>query len=175
MEGEHLQQAIAGKSDLTEKCPLKYLPPFLFDEHNCEWFDKARPIKWVDPEAHGKYDMVAIGGGAGGLVTCIVARALGAGKVAMIERSLMGGDCLNSGCVPSKAFLKSANVVHTITKQAQKFGVKIDGAVTVDFGAVMARMRKIRADIAEADSPQRMAETFGIDMFLGHAEFTGAN
>ena len=96
--------------------------------------------------------MVAIGGGAGGLVTSIAARAVGA-KVAMIERSLMGGDCLNSGCVPSKAFLKSANAVHTITKQAAKFGVKIDGAITVDFGAVMERMRKIRADIAEADSP----------------------
>jgi len=111
LEGEHLDRALSLKSDLTQKCPVEYLPPFLFDEHNCDWWDKARPIKWEDPEAVNKYDMVAVGAGAGGLVTAMGAKGVGA-KVALIERSLMGGDCLNTGCVPSKAFLKSANQVY---------------------------------------------------------------
>jgi len=100
--------------------------------------------------------MVAIGGGAGGLVTTIAATVTGA-KCALIERGLMGGDCLNTGCVPSKAFLKSANVVHQVKNSAQ-FGVKIEGSVTVDFSAIMARMRKIRAEISEADAAARMSQ-----------------
>jgi pyruvate/2-oxoglutarate dehydrogenase complex dihydrolipoamide dehydrogenase (E3) component len=59
-----------------------------------------------------KYDIIAIGGGAGGLVTSIGSVIYGAPKVGLIERSLMGGDCLNTGCIPSKAFLRSAMVAH---------------------------------------------------------------
>ena len=77
-------------------------------------------------------------------MTAIGAKGCGA-KVALIERGLMGGDCLNTGCVPSKAFLKSANMVYNITKQAAKWGVIIDGEIKVDFPAIMERMRKIRA------------------------------
>ena len=84
----------------------------LFDEHNCELFDNVHPIKWVDPaNDQGKYDMLVIGGGAGGLVTAAGSAGVGA-RVAIIERNFLGGDCLNFGCVPSKAFLKCANVVH---------------------------------------------------------------
>jgi pyruvate/2-oxoglutarate dehydrogenase complex dihydrolipoamide dehydrogenase (E3) component len=122
-------------------------------------------MKWVDPlfDPANKYDILVIGGGAGGLVTAFGAVGTGA-KVGMIERSLMGGDCLNTGCVPSKAFIKAASVAHN-ARTASDYGIII-GEVKVDFKAVMERMRRIRADIAEADSCKRVS-TAGIDMFLG--------
>ena len=82
----------------------------------------------------------------------------------------MGGDCLNTGCVPSKAFIKAASVVHQV-RTASEYGILV-GEVKVDFKAVMKRMRQIRAEIAEADSCKRVS-TAGIDMFLGQAVFTG--
>lgn len=98
--------------------------------------------------------MVAIGAGAGGLVTAIGSASVGA-KVAIIERAYMGGDCLVTGCVPSKAFIAAAKVAHTV-KTAGEFGVNIEGSVDVDFGKVMERMRQIRAEISEADSAKRL-------------------
>lgn len=83
----------------------------LLDGYNRDTLDNCRPIKWVDPDIDGKYDMIAIGAGAGGLVTAIGASIAG-GKAAIIERNIMGGDCLNTGCVPSKAFIKSAKIAH---------------------------------------------------------------
>lgn len=94
--------------------------------------------------------MLVIGAGAGGLVTAAGSAGLGA-KVAIIERGFLGGDCLVTGCVPSKAFLASAKVAHTI-RTASEFGIGITGEVTVDFPKVMERMRKIRAEISEMDS-----------------------
>jgi pyruvate/2-oxoglutarate dehydrogenase complex dihydrolipoamide dehydrogenase (E3) component len=85
---------------------------------------------------------VVIGGGAGGLVTAACAIGLGV-KVALIEKNLLGGDCLNTGCVPSKAFIKCANVAHQ-AKESSKYGITCSG-VQVDFPAIMERMRKIRA------------------------------
>jgi len=112
--------------------------------------------------------MVVIGGGAGGLVTAASAVSLGA-KVALIEKRLLGGDCLNTGCVPSKAFLKCANVAHN-ARTAEKFGVKI-GEVKVDFPFIMERMRKIRAEISGNDSAERFQKQLGVDVYLGHARF----
>jgi len=94
--------------------------------------------------------MLVIGAGAGGLVTAAGSKGVGA-KVAIIERQFMGGDCLVTGCVPSKAFLAAANVAHTVRK-ASDFGINIKGEIEVDFGKVMERMRKIRAEISENDS-----------------------
>ena len=91
----------------------------MLDPINCEMYDNVRPLEWVDPkmrpglENQKFYDMVAIGGGAAGMVTVGAAAFLG-GQALMIERSFLGGDCLVSGCVPSKAFLKSANVAHKL-------------------------------------------------------------
>ena len=78
--------------------------------------------------------MVAIGGGAGGLVTAIFAYLIG-GKPALVERNLMGGDCLNTGCVPSKALLMSAKVAN-FCKTSEVYGVKVKD-IEVDFPAVM--------------------------------------
>jgi pyruvate/2-oxoglutarate dehydrogenase complex dihydrolipoamide dehydrogenase (E3) component len=112
--------------------------------------------------------LVVIGGGAGGLVTAATAVGLGA-KVALIEKNLLGGDCLNTGCVPSKAFLKCANVAHS-ARTAQHFGVKV-GQVEVDFPFIMERMRKIRAEISVNDSAARFSNQLGVDVYLGHAQF----
>ena len=141
----------------------------LLDKHNREVLDNCRPINWTDPEGDNKYDLIAIGGGAGGLVSSIGA-ALSGGRAAIIERNIMGGDCLNTGCVPSKAFIKSAKVAHTIQK-ALKYGVEIEGSMKVDFGKVMERMRVCRAQISEHDSVYKFAKKYGIDIFLGNANF----
>lgn len=117
--------------------------------------------------------MLVIGAGAGGLVTAAGSKGVGA-KVAIIERQFMGGDCLVTGCVPSKAFLAAANVAHTV-KTASEFGVNVKGEVEIDFGKVMERMRKIRAEISENDSVQRFHKFLGIDTYLGEAKFTGKN
>lgn len=146
----------------------------LFDEHNCELFDNVHPINWVDPaNDQGKYDMLVIGGGAGGLVTAAGSAGVGA-RVAIIERNFLGGDCLNTGCVPSKAFLKCANVVHA-AHTAEQYGIEIEGEIKVNFGTIMERMRRIRAQISENDSAKRFSTTLGVDVYMGNAKFTGRN
>ena len=144
----------------------------LFDEHNVELFDNVHPIQWVDPaNDQGKYDMVVIGGGAGGLVTAAGASGVGA-RVALIERNFLGGDCLNTGCVPSKAFLKCANVCHS-ARTCEEFGIEIEGEIKVNFKTIMERMRKLRAQISENDSAKRFSTTLGVDIYMGNAKFTG--
>lgn len=146
----------------------------LFDEHNVELFDNVHPITWVDPaNDQGKYDMVVIGGGAGGLVTAAGASGVGA-RVALCERNFLGGDCLNTGCVPSKAFLACANRVHA-ARTAEEFGIEIEGEIKVNFTKIMERMRKIRAQISENDSAKRFSTNLGVDMYMGNAKFTGRN
>lgn len=128
------------------------------------------PIKWVDPAVEGQedlYDILVIGGGAGGLVTAAQSKGLGA-RVCLIERAFLGGDCLNNGCVPSKAFLKCCSVAHN-ARTAHNFGVKIKGEIEIDFPAIMKRMKQIRAEISENDSAQRFSKNLGIDLFLGSA------
>lgn len=161
------------RSDIFGKTQGMHIPEMLIDEVNCDLYDAVRPIKWVDPEVDGqdKYDMLVIGGGAGGLVTAAGSKGAGA-RVCLIERAFLGGDCLNNGCVPSKAFLRSCNVVHS-AKTASKFGVEIQGEIKVDFPAIMKRMRQIRADISDNDSAQRFSKNMGVDLYLGHAKFTG--
>jgi len=116
--------------------------------------------------------MLVIGAGAGGLVTAAGSSGTGA-KVALIEKCYMGGDCLVTGCVPSKAFLKCANVAYA-AKFGEEFGV-ICSEVKIDFPKVMERMRKIRAEIAENDSAQRFSKGLGVDLYMGYAKFTAKN
>jgi pyruvate/2-oxoglutarate dehydrogenase complex dihydrolipoamide dehydrogenase (E3) component len=116
------------------------------------------------------YDLVVIGGGTAGLVTAMGAAGLGA-RVALIERALLGGDCLNVGCVPSKALLRSARAARE-ARWGSALGVTAP-AVHVEFGAVMARMRARRADIAPHDSAARLAAA-GVHVFLGSAAFSDA-
>jgi pyruvate/2-oxoglutarate dehydrogenase complex dihydrolipoamide dehydrogenase (E3) component len=113
---------------------------------------------------------VVCGAATAGLVTAAGAAGLGA-RVALIERELLGGDCLNVGCVPSKALIRASRVAAEV-RGAGAFGVGVPANVPVDFGAVMARMRRLRADISQGDSVQRF-RGLGVDVFLGQALFTG--
>ncbi len=139
------------------------------DAHNEALLARAHPADWKNPAPEGRYNMVVIGAGTAGLVTAAATASLG-GKAAIIERRFMGGDCLNYGCVPSKAIIRCARSVHEARK-AGRFGVSV-GEVSVDFAAVMERMRKLRAQISEHDSTRRFAD-MGVDVYLGEAEFTG--
>lgn len=138
------------------------------DEHNRNLTANVHPEGWVNPEPLARYNLVVIGAGTAGLVTAAGAAGLGA-KVALVERHLMGGDCLNFGCVPSKAIIRCARVAQQV-REAKRFGVRVPGGVEVDFPAVMARMREIRASISAHDSAARFKE-LGVDVFLGEARF----
>ncbi len=142
------------------------------DEHNRKLESNVRPPDWVNPTPQGRYNLVVIGAGTAGLVTAAGAAGLGA-KVALIERELMGGDCLNVGCVPSKGLISAARVARTV-KGAGEFGVEIPTGVAVDFGRVMERMRRLRAHISPNDSAARFRD-LGVDVFLGGGRFTSSN
>ena len=137
------------------------------DEADRELVGHVRPPAWRNPRPASKYDLVVLGGGTAGLVSAMGAAGLGA-RVALVERHLLGGDCLNTGCVPSKALIRSSRVVGEM-RRAGALGVRT-GAATVDFGAVMGRMRRRRAGIAANDSAERLAKA-GVDVFFGEAAF----
>mmetsp|Transcript_31396 Transcript_31396/g.55232 ORF Transcript_31396/g.55232 Transcript_31396/m.55232 type:complete len:667 (-) Transcript_31396:188-2188(-) len=141
------------------------------DKYNTELLENVHPLEWVDPEPQGKYNLVVIGAGAAGLVTSAGAAGVGA-KVALIESDLLGGDCLNVGCVPSKALLKSAKIAHQI-KKAKDYGIMV-GEAKVDFTKIMERLRRLRAGIAHHDSAERFA-SLGVDVYLGHGKFISKN
>src|SRR6478735_5770241 len=120
--------------------PLHLLPD---DEYNRTLVANVHPAAWVNPEPAGRYNLVVIGGGTAGLVCAAGAAGLGA-RVALIERHLLGGDCLNVGCVPSKCVIRSSRMAAEL-RGASALGVRVPGAAEVDFGAVMERMRTVRA------------------------------
>ena len=141
------------------------------DVHNTALLDCVHPKAWVSPSPKPSYNLVVIGAGSGGLVTAAGAAGVGA-RVALVESHLLGGDCLNVGCVPSKALIRCARAAAAV-REAGEFGVKVDGPVSVDFPAVMERMRRLRARIAPHDSAERFSKELGVDVFIGRARFTG--
>jgi len=140
------------------------------DEHNATLVSHVHPTDWTNPEPAERYNLVVIGAGPAGLVTAAAAASLGA-KVALIERHLMGGDCLNVGCVPSKAVIQSARVSATV-RRADEYGVQVPCGVQVDFAAVMQRMRRLRSRVSEHDAAERFRE-LGVDVFLAEGRFCG--
>lgn len=142
------------------------------DQYNQQLLQNVHPQGRVDPRAQGRYNLVVIGAGTGGLVTAAGTAVLG-GKVALIERGLMGGDCLNIGCVPSKTLIRAAHLMHDI-RRAAEFGIRVPTGSSVDFAAVMERVRRVRAEISHNDSVERFTK-LGADVFLGSARFTGAD
>jgi pyruvate/2-oxoglutarate dehydrogenase complex dihydrolipoamide dehydrogenase (E3) component len=150
--------------------PVLVLPN---DTHNATLRSNVHPQNWVNPEPAGSYNLVVIGAGTAGLVSAAGAAGLGA-KVALIEKHLMGGDCLNVGCVPSKALLRAAHAYAEV-RDANGFGVSVPPpGPSVDFSAVMERMRRLRARISSNDSVSRYRE-LGVDIFLGEGRFTSRN
>jgi len=140
------------------------------DEHNRQLVNNVHPPDWVNPDPTGTYNIVVIGAGTAGLVTAVIAAAVGA-KVALIEKHLMGGDCLNVGCVPSKGVIRAARAWADV-RHADEFGVHIPPGVKYNFGAAMARMRKLRARISHTDSVHRY-KGLGVDVYIGTARFAG--
>jgi pyruvate/2-oxoglutarate dehydrogenase complex dihydrolipoamide dehydrogenase (E3) component len=133
---------------------------------------QVRPRDWVNPVPSGCYNLVVIGAGTAGLVTAAGAAGLGA-KVALIERDLMGGDCLNVGCVPSKGLISSARIARTV-RQASAWGIDVSSGVSVDFARVMDRMRRLRAQISPNDSASRF-RSLGVDVYFGEGRFTSSS
>ena len=130
----------------------------------------VHPADWVNPEPAGRYNLVVIGGGTAGLVCAAGAAGLGA-KVALIERHLLGGDCLNVGCVPSKGVLRASRALFD-ARSSGGFGVRGLEGVRADFGQAMQRMRRLRADLSGHDSARRFRDELGVDVFLGQGSFS---
>ncbi|MCZ6465436.1 MAG: mercuric reductase [Proteobacteria bacterium] len=143
------------------------------DEHNEALLANVHPPGWKNPEPAARYNLVVLGAGTAGLVTAAGAAGLGA-RVALVEQSLMGGDCLNVGCVPSKSLLRSAHVAGEV-RDAASYGVRVPSGTRVDFAAVMERMRAVRRRISTNDSAHRFSDELGVDVFLGRGRFTGAD
>lgn len=139
-----------------------------WDEHNQALAAQVAPADWENPAPVSRYNLVVIGAGTAGLVSAAGAAGLGA-KVALVERHMLGGDCLNVGCVPSKALIRAARAAAAV-RVADGFGVQVPEGVQVDFEKVMARMRRLRASIAPNDSVQRFS-ALGVDVFLGPGRF----
>lgn len=149
--------------------PVTVLPA---DAYNQALVEQVHPADWINPQPASRYHLVVIGAGTAGLVTAAGAAGLGA-KVALIEKDLMGGDCLNIGCVPSKALIRSARAIAAV-REAANYGVQVPAGVEVDFAAVMERMRRLRAEISHHDSAAAFRDR-GVDVFLGAGRFTGAD
>jgi pyruvate/2-oxoglutarate dehydrogenase complex dihydrolipoamide dehydrogenase (E3) component/uncharacterized membrane protein YdjX (TVP38/TMEM64 family) len=132
------------------------------------WLERRKVYaKWVKPRSFDR-NLVVIGAGAGGLVSAYIAAAVKA-KVTLIESHRMGGDCLNFGCVPSKALIRSAKMARQL-KKAHELGVA-DAAGRVDFAAVMKRVHGVIADVEPHDSVERYSG-LGVEVLQGHARMT---
>jgi len=143
-----------------------------WDEHNQKLISFVHPHDWVNPQPQDRYHLVVVGGGTAGLISAIVAAGAGA-KVALVERHLLGGDCLNVGCVPSKGVISAARAWHTTKTAAAVFGApQVSGAG--NFAQAMERMRRERAKIGPHDGAQRFSDQ-GIDVFLGQGKFIASD
>lgn len=153
-------------SDKAILATMLLQPP---DEYDQSLLDQTHPSGWTNPTPNGRYNLVAIGGGTAGMISALGTAGLG-GRSALIERELLGGDCLNYGCVPSKALLAAARAVYQVSL-GDKFGFRLSGPVQSDFAAVMSRMRRLRARISHHDSAARF-QAAGVDVYFGQARFT---
>ncbi|MDY0042939.1 MAG: mercuric reductase [Desulforhabdus sp.] len=154
---------------MNHKRAIRVMPE---DTYNQTLVGNVHPPLWKNPVASGRYNLVVIGAGTAGLVSAAGAAGLGA-KVALIEKHLIGGDCLNVGCVPSKGVIRASRAAHEV-RTAGRFGVQINGDVEVDFAAAMERMRKLRSRISFHDSAERF-RSLGVDVYLGEGRFTGVD
>ncbi|MBL0226042.1 MAG: mercuric reductase [Geobacteraceae bacterium] len=148
--------------------PVNILPD---TPENRELTDNVHPSGWINPRPAGRYNLVVVGGGTAGLICAAGAAGLGA-RVALVERHLLGGDCLNYGCVPSKGLIRAARAVFD-ARTAAKFGLRGGENLGFDFPAAMERMRRLRAEISRHDSARRFRDELGVDVFIGEGRFVG--
>lgn len=140
------------------------------DPHDALLLANVHPPDWINPVPAGRYNLVVIGAGTAGLICAAGAAGLGA-KVALIERHLMGGDCLNVGCVPSKGLIRASRALFD-ARNSNDFGVRGSEALSFDFPAAMERMRRLRAKISHHDSAHRFRDQLGVDVFIGQGQFS---
>ena len=138
------------------------------DEHNKKLVGNVHPPDWTNPTPEGKYNIVVIGAGTAGLISAIGTAGLG-GKSALIEKHLMGGDCLNVGCVPSKGLIRAARAAAEV-RDAAELGVDVPPGAKANFPKIMERMRQLRARISNNDSATRYTKE-GVDVYIGEAKF----
>jgi pyruvate/2-oxoglutarate dehydrogenase complex dihydrolipoamide dehydrogenase (E3) component len=136
-----------------------------FDAELCS---NVRPEDWQNPPPRRIYHLLVIGAGPAGLVAARDAAARGA-KVALIEHHLLGGACLNYGCVPSKSLIRTARL-YADMRNAANFGARAPRDIEVDFPLAMEHMRRIRTRISRVTSAERL-QALGIDVFFGTARF----
>lgn len=142
------------------------------DADERERVGNVRPTDWRNPDPARRYNLAIVGAGPAGLLAAHAAAGLGA-KVALVERELLGGDCLNIGCVPSKAIIRTARA-YAGMRNADHYGARVPGDIRVDFPAAMQRMRDLRARISRSDAARRLAQA-GVDVFFGDARFSSAD
>ncbi|CAM5491888.1 mercuric reductase [Rhodanobacter lindaniclasticus] len=130
------------------------------------------PESWNNPEPSGPYQLVIVGAGSAGLAAADAAAALGV-RVALIERHLIGGTCFNTGCVPSKALLRTATV-YAEMREALRYGARAPATVEVDFAAAMTRLRRIRSHLTHSTSVRQLVAS-GVDVYFGNTRFEGAD
>jgi len=142
------------------------------DAHNRTLVGNVHPPDWQNPTPEGRYDLVVVGGGTGGLVSAAIGASLKA-RVALVERHFLGGDCLNVGCVPSKAIIRAARSWAEARGSSARFGGPEANGASARFGEVMERMRRIRAEISHHDAAARFRDEYGVDVYLGGGRFIG--
>jgi pyruvate/2-oxoglutarate dehydrogenase complex dihydrolipoamide dehydrogenase (E3) component/uncharacterized membrane protein YdjX (TVP38/TMEM64 family) len=173
-EQQHEGNVAAGVARLdTNYRPTTFDKMMLVDDaHDKQLIENCHPANRLNPTPAKKYNLVVIGGGTAGLVSAAGAAGLGA-KVALIERNLLGGDCLNVGCVPSKGMIRAARAAHDARSGAE-FGIQHLAQPDISFAAAMERMRKLRAGISQHDSVERFTK-LGVDVFIGDGRFVDAS
>uniref|UniRef100_A0A7S2XRM9 Mercuric reductase n=1 Tax=Attheya septentrionalis TaxID=420275 RepID=A0A7S2XRM9_9STRA len=146
------------------------------DKYNTVLLNEVHPLNYENPsDPLPLYDLVVIGAGAGGLVSSKQAARRGA-KSVMISEYLAGGDCLNVGCVPSKALIRCARAITEVRRHSE-FGIDLGAAapsIQVNFPSIMERLRKLRATIAPADGHGGTTST-GVQVFQGRGRFTSSD
>ncbi|HEV7298021.1 MAG TPA: mercuric reductase [Tepidisphaeraceae bacterium] len=155
---------------MTPDAPHDQLLPD--DLHDRVTAANTHPAGWRNPAPADRYDLVVVGGGTAGLVSAGVGSLLGA-RVALIERAYTGGDCLITGCVPSKALLRCARAAAEV-RDAERFGLQAGDAM-IDFAKAMDWVRSKRSQISRADAAHAFSDKYGVDVMFGNARFSAAD
>ncbi len=145
--------------------------PLPLNEANRTLLENVHPPGWSNPEPAACYNLVVIGAGPAGLVAAAGAAGLGA-RVALVESNLMGGDCLNFGCVPSKGLIRWGRAMQSV-RDAAAFGIRSESEQQSDFPKIMAHMQKVRAGLSRHDAARRYRDEFGVNVFFGSGRFSG--